>query len=338
MTTTRIEISYKTIVFAFAVAIALWLIIQVLQILVLLFVALILVSTFHSPVDTLSKYHIPRAFSILIIYLLFLTVVGIFIGIIIPPLVDQIGNFGTRIPEVSRNLDVFLSSYKIPTANVTDTFTKEFSGIGSNALRFTFGLFGSLLSIITLLVLTFYMLLEWQKVVKLVSSVFSGRSEQRAIKIINDIQKGLGAWVRGELTLVLVVGLLSFVGLTILGIPYALPLAVIAGILEIVPVVGPIIASVPAIAAALLISPVFALATTALYFVIQQLENHLIVPTVMNRAVGLNPLATIIALMVGGRLLGIGGAILAVPIVVVLKIVVSDILENRPVKESQQEG
>jgi predicted PurR-regulated permease PerM len=139
--------------------------------------------------------------------------------------------------------------------------------------------------------------------------------------------------VRGELTLVLVIGLLSFVGLTLLGIPYALPLAVIAGVMEIVPVVGPIIAAVPAIAAALLISPVFALATAALYFVIQQLENHLIVPTVMNRAVGLNPLMTIIALMIGGRLLGIGGAILAVPIVVVLKIIITDILENRPARE-----
>lgn len=335
---TRIEISSKTILFAFAVAISIWLLVQISQILILLFISLILVSTFHSPVEKLSSLHIPRALSILFIYILFFGVVAVFAGIIVPPLVDQFTNFANRFPEISKNVDDFLSIYKIPTANLTQSLTGEFSQFGGSAIRLTFGVFGAVISTITLLVLTFYMLLQWQNVVHLISSAFSVKDERRMIKILNDIQRGLGAWVRGELTLVLVIGLLSFIGLTILGIPYALPLAVIAGVLEIVPVVGPIISAIPAILSALLISPVFALATAALYFVIQQLENHLVVPTVMSRAVGLNPLVTIIALLIGGRLIGIGGAILAVPIVVVAKIILSDVLENRTPKEVHQEG
>ena len=105
-------------------------------------------------------------------------------------------------------------------------------------------------------------------------------------------------------------------------------MAVVAGILEVVPVIGPIISAIPAILVALTLSPVLAGGVTSMYFVIQQLENHVIVPQVMKKAVGLNPLLVILAVAVGGRLLGFGGALLAVPITVVLQIIVGEVLKG----------
>jgi predicted PurR-regulated permease PerM len=134
--------------------------------------------------------------------------------------------------------------------------------------------------------------------------------------------------MRGQLALSFIIGGAAYLGLSILSVPYALPLAILAGIMEVVPVIGPIVSAIPAILIAYLISPFLALMVALIYFVIQQLENHLIVPQVMNKAVGLNPLVVILAIAIGGRLLGISGALLAVPITVVIQIITEDILNN----------
>ena len=123
-------------------------------------------------------------------------------------------------------------------------------------------------------------------------------------------------------------GILIFIGLTILQIPLALPLALVAGLLEIVPIVGPIVSSIPAILVGLTISPLIGLAIAALFFIVQQLENHLIVPVVMSKAVGLQPPVVILALLIGAKLAGIGGAVLAVPTVVVARIIFREFLEE----------
>jgi len=146
----------------------------------------------------------------------------------------------------------------------------------------------------------------------------------------------LGAWVRGQLTLALIIGLATFIGLSFLRLPYVLPLSIIAGILEIVPMIGPIISAIPAIIIAFTISPVLALATTAFYFLVQQAEAHLVVPFVMKRAVGLPPLVTIVALMVGAKLAGITGGLLAVPIVVVIQTVVAQYLGTQWSREAHK--
>lgn len=161
-----------------------------------------------------------------------------------------------------------------------------------------------------------------------IASLFVGR-EERVRKLITNIQEKLGSWFRGQLFLSAVIGGLSFIGLTILDIPYAIPLALMAGIMEVVPVIGPIISSFPAILVALTISPILGLIVGVMYFVIQQLENHLIVPQVMKKAVGLNPLVVILTIAVGSRLLGFAGALLAVPIAVVIQILVTEIIEQQ---------
>jgi predicted PurR-regulated permease PerM len=170
--------------------------------------------------------------------------------------------------------------------------------------------------------------LERENLEERIAAFFVGR-EQRVKSLIVQIEEKLGSWLRGQLFLSLIIGILSYIGLLVLGIPYALPLAVVAGVLEVIPVIGPIISSIPSVLIALTISPILGLAVAAMYFVIQQLENHLIVPQVMKRAVGLNPLIVILAIAIGSSLLGFAGALLAVPIAVVLQTVVGEVIESR---------
>ena len=176
--------------------------------------------------------------------------------------------------------------------------------------------------------LTFYLLLERNNLENRISAFFIGK-EARVRKSIIEIEEKLGAWLRGQLFLSLIIGILVFVGLLILNIPYALPLALLAGVMEVIPVIGPIISAIPATLLGLTISPLLGLGVAAMFFVIQQLENHLIVPQVMRKAVGLNPLVVILAIAVGGRLLGFAGALLAVPMAVVLQIIASEVIESR---------
>ena len=139
----------------------------------------------------------------------------------------------------------------------------------------------------------------------------------------------LGGWVSGQILLCVIIGSISWVGLTLIGVPYAVVLALIAGIMEAVPNIGPIIAAVPAVIIAALYSPWQALLVAILYIVIQQLENYIIVPRVMSRAVELHPLAVLLALMVGGELMGVLGAVLAVPVTAAISVIVDEIRAER---------
>ena len=131
----------------------------------------------------------------------------------------------------------------------------------------------------------------------------------------------MGNWMRGQLALSFFIGVISWIFLTLIGVPYALPLAFFAGFLEILPTIGPIIASVPAIIVALTISPTLAIAVAIGYIVIQAIENNLLVPKIMQAAVGLNPVVIIIAILVGGNLLGVWGALLSIPFLTILTII-----------------
>ncbi|MEX2028666.1 MAG: AI-2E family transporter [Candidatus Curtissbacteria bacterium] len=326
----RIEISYKTIVFIALFGIGLWLLVQIKEIIILVFLGLILISALLKPVEWLNVRKVPRPLAVLIVYISVIATISFVIGIIVPPLVSQTAGFISDLPRIISAINDFLVFNKIPVDEVSKVVSGQANQVAGNIVSISTAIFSSLFFLLTLIVLSLYLLLDWKTFVRLISSPFSGRQETRVVDLISKIERGLGVWVRGQLTLSVIVGVLTYIGLTILGIPFALPLALIAGIMEIIPLIGPIISAIPAILVGLTISPVMSLAVIALFFIIQQIENHLIVPMVMSKVVGLQPAAVIIALLVGAKLDGIGGALLAIPVVLVIKIVIKDfILEGK---------
>jgi predicted PurR-regulated permease PerM len=139
------------------------------------------------------------------------------------------------------------------------------------------------------------------------------------MEIVFHIETKLGNWIRAELLLMTAIGTMTYIGLVLLGIDTALPLALLAGMLEIIPSIGPIISAVPAVIIALVIHPLLGLSTIALYFLIQFLENNLLVPQIMQKTTGVNPLISLLGLMVGFRLGGTVGAVLAIPTILVIQ-------------------
>lgn len=319
----KIDISHKTVIFIAIFILALWAIYLIRDLLVILFISIIFMSALNPLVSFFVKAKLPKVLSIGITYLIIIAVGTAAFTAILQPLIEESRRLILTLPH--------LSGQFFNIANINESvFQSELTNLSKNAFTITLAIFDNLLAIVFLLVITFYMLLERDNLKQRLASLFIGK-EDRVKMLIVRIEEKLGSWLRGQLVLTIIIGLLSYIGLTVLNIPYALPLAVLAGVLEVIPVIGPIISAIPAILIAVTISPFLGLGVAAMYVVMQQLENHLIVPQVMKRAVGLNPLVVILAIAIGSRLLGFAGALLAVPFAVVLQIIVAEIIEERKI-------
>ena len=319
----RIEISYKTIIFTLGFIIFLWFLYYIRNIVLLLFVVFVLTAALGPIVNQLEKFKIPRIVSISLLYI---SIIGILVAIFyafIPPVVEQSVAFFNALPEV-------LEDNQIINSLTPDLFIPELTSVPGDILKFLLSAFSNLLGIFTVLVLTFYFLIERKSLNKHMETLFKNKKrEEKAISIVEKIERTIGNWVRGQLLLMLIIGITSYIGFSLLGLEYAAALAVLAGFLELVPNIGPTIAAIPAILVALSISPVLAIGTLIFAIALQQLENHILVPQVMKRAVGLNPIITIICLLIGFRLGGAGGAILAIPAFLTLRVLVAEIYSLR---------
>lgn len=322
----RVEVSYKTIMFSAAIIIGIWLLYLIRDIILLIFLSVILVAALLKPVEWLHSRRVPRGIAVLIVYLAVIFLISGALGIIIPPLVTQTGEFVTNLPRIIGTVNDFLVVSKIPVEDLSSIIASQINSFAGNIVAVSSAIFGSIFLIVTLFVLSFYILMEWRTFIRLITSPFSGKQEKRITGLISKVEKGLGAWVRGQLTLSIIIGTVTYIGLLLLGIPFALPLALVAAILEVIPLIGPIIAAIPAILVGFTVSPILGLAVIALYFIVQQLENHIVVPMVMSKVVGLQPALVIIALLVGSTLGGVGGAFLAIPAVLVIRIIIKDFL------------
>lgn len=317
-----IEISHKTIIFTVLFLIGLWVLWQIRTVALALFIAFILATALNPPVTGLARIKIPRGFAILLIYLLLLG--GIF-GVtasIVPPLVDQTSVLVSKLPEYLNSFGVIGIDQKL--------ISEQLANIGklpANVFQFIVSIFSNIISVFIVLVLTFYLLLEWGKLDNHLAFLF-GQDSARAKVFLSKLERRLGGWARGELILMTIIGVMTYIGLRLLGIHFALPLAILAGLLEIVPTVGPLISAIPAVVIGFTISPVMGISVAALYFLIQQAENSFIAPKVMQKSVGIAPLVTLITLAVGAELGGIMGAILAVPILLLAQVAISEFFEN----------
>ncbi|HCM82616.1 MAG: hypothetical protein UW37_C0014G0003 [Candidatus Gottesmanbacteria bacterium GW2011_GWA2_44_17] len=308
----KIEISHRTIIFTAMFIAVIWFVFQIREILFLLFISFIIMSALRPIVDWLEKRHIPSVISILFMYILVFGVFGISLVGTIPSLVVQFVHLTQAFPS-------FISRV-IPYWNVDmNAFSQQIAPLSQNLVKLTVGIFSNIITIVTVLVFTFYLLLERKNGEQLFASFVSEEMAKRVGRVVKNIEQRLGSWVQGQLFLMLIIGVVSYIGLLLLKIDFALPLAILAGLLEIVPTIGPIISAIPAVIIGLSMTPVTALLVALLFFLIHQSENTLVVPFVMKKSVGLPPLLTIIALMIGGKLAGIAGVVLAVPVVLIIQ-------------------
>ena len=304
----RIEISSKTIIFTVLFLLSLGLLWQIRELIFSLFIAYIIAGALKSGVDFLERIKLPRIVASLTIYLLFiLTIYGMF-SLIIPPLLSEMIFLFKNLPGIIKSI--------IPQSNVVinfDFLTQNIPSIANQTLALIKNIFSNAIFVTSTLFFGFYFLLEKNLESKLLNNFFDEVQISKIEIISNRAQKRMSSWFWGEVVLMIVVGTMTYIGLNIIGMKYTLALAVLAGLLEVIPNLGPITSSVPAILIGLSISPALGLYCAILYLAVQQLENNLIVPVIMKKVTGLHPIITLIAMVIGGKLAGIMGVLLAVP-------------------------
>jgi predicted PurR-regulated permease PerM len=323
---TRVEISIKTIVLAIALVAGGWLLLQIRDILFLIFIAFLLMTAIYPLVLFFERLRIPRFIGILLVYAVVFGFFGASLVGAIPALIVQ----STKLVQA---LPTFVARI-LPYWNIdATTISQQVAPIGESVVKVTLSIFSNIFAIVTILSFAFYFLIERKHANDILKGVVGDAAATQVITVLRLIELRLGMWVRGEMILMSFVGVLSFIGLTLLHVEYALPLALLAGTLELIPMIGPTVSAIPAILVALAVSPFLALSVGALYIIVQQVENNILVPIVMKKSVGFPPIITILALMIGGRLAGIVGAVLAIPIALVLQELLLAFVTKKPLKK-----
>lgn len=329
------DISISTLLKIAGLIVGIWLLFLVREIVLLFFIVVIIVSALSPIVDRWHKIGIPRILAVLIIYLVILGVLGLIGWLILPPLIVQIQELAFDLPYRLGRFVPLIQSWReminISQQSLT-TIAQSLGKISTSVYSTTLGFFSVIVAVVTVFVSSFYLLLEEQSAKNLLVSLFPLDHKTRLIEVANKIGFKLGAWMRGQLALGLIIGLVDFTWLAILGVPYALTLAVWAGLTELIPYIGPILGAIPGVIVALTISPIKGLIALALYTGVQQLEGQLLVPQVMKKAVGLSPVTIIFAMLIGAKLMGFLGVLLAVPAAAAIVVLLQELPQLR--KES----
>ena len=313
----KIEISSKTIIFTVGFILLLGLIWLIKDLIFSLFIAFIIAGALRQPVDYLEKKNFPRLISSFIIYFIFIFVIFYLFALIIPPLVGEIIILFKNFPLIINKVSPIFS-----TNSNLSFLSNNIPSLANETINLIRSAFSNVIFVTSTLFFGFYFILEKNIVYKLLGNFFDDVDLSRINLITERAQKRMSSWFWGEIVLMIVVGGMTYIGLTLIGMKYVLALAVLAGLLEVIPNLGPITSSIPAILIGFSYSPVLGLYCAILYLVIQQLENNLIVPIVMKKATGLHPIVTLIVMVVGGKLAGIMGVILAVPTMIFLETII----------------
>jgi len=318
--------------------ITLWAAYIVLDALLIVYVSAVLAIGFSPIVRGIERQKMlpigsrrfPRWFAILFLYLAILGAAGFAIFLILPPLVDQAQSLWANAPQMFEKWQGFLIQKGWLKEHLTIRQAVEIApGTGGDAVNKVASALanvaGGIFGVVTILILSFYILVDEKNLRESALRLLPRERRERADAAARDVTVKVSAWLGGQLLLSLVIGVTTAIGLWALGVPFFYVLALVAAIGELIPVVGPILSAIPALLVAVSVSPKTALLALIYLVVQQQLENHVLVPRIMSRQVGVSAVTVIIALLIGGSLAGIVGAILAVPTAAILQVVATEV-------------
>jgi predicted PurR-regulated permease PerM len=328
----------------FIVLVLFWLVVQMGSLLVTALMAVLLGTLLEGPVRRIQERKVPRAAAIAMVYVAVIGAIVLLIVLIVPVVQDQFDTFQTQFPETVTELrddwrssdngllsgagvsalDSVLDFFEEPAGNV------EVSGqAAENAIPILTTVAGGIVSVITALVVTFYYLLEKKLIRRMVIEQVSPKHQHRVDQLWTSVEQKTGGWLRGQLMLCLIIGTIATISYGVIGLSFWPLLGLWAGVTEIIPIVGPWIGGIPAVIVALTEGPQTALIVVIIIVGMQSLENWFLVPRVMRGAVGLTPMTVFVAILAGTELMGIVGAILAIPIAAGVQVVLTDLMEER---------
>lgn len=317
----KIDIPISTMVKVALTLLAFWVAYLIRDVILLLFVVGILVAAFRPVVKSWGK-RIGKVPAVLILVLILFGFIVGFVSLIVPPLAEQIKQLANNIPDLIAKATALRDHFPA-IQQALDSLSNNVGNLTGSFISITFGFFGGLVAFVTAIILTIYLLLD-DNIFNSFAELVPLNKRDEVKNVVEKITQKIGNWLRGQLTLGLIIGIVVYIGLSLLGIKYALTLAVLSGVLEFVPIFGPIISGTLAAILGLSQSLWIALAVVVLYLLISQLENSFLVPKIMQKAIGLPPVIIIIAILIGGKLFGIFGGLLAVPVSGIIYVIVQD--------------
>ena len=327
-----VNISALTLTKIALALLVLWALYLTLDVMVLLVASLFFAAALDPWVDILQKkYRIPRAVSMLTVYAVLIIVISAAIFLIVPPLIEEIGQIAREFPNYYSRINDWLTNFGQQTGNNAAPL-QSISNALTNATNSIFSLvtsiFGSIASFILVLFITYYLVVD-EGAIRRIAMIVPKQNQAYVADLIVRLQKQMGIWLRAQLTLMAIIGVITYLVLVAIGMPYALVLAIIAALTEFIPYIGPLLGAVPAVIFASSISPLMILLVAAAYYLIQLFENNIIVPKIMEKALGLSPVVSILVFLVGARLAGIAGAILAIPLATAAMVIINDLLSKK---------
>src|SRR3989338_7716412 len=334
----NINITSLTIVKIIAIFILLYFLYLISNILILFFVSLVFASGLDPWVDWLKQRKIPRSLSVLVLYLVIFAILFFSLYLITPVIVKEVNDMSNNFPQYLDSVygkfsDLRDYSLKYGLSDKLKGSLDLISGYmqsTASGIFFTVAnIFGGIFSFVLILVLTFYMVVEEGAMKKLVWSIAPEKHQAYIMQLVNRVQIKIGYWLRGQLILGLTLTLTTYVGLLILGVNYALILALLVGLFSFIPYMGAILGSLPAVFISFIQAPILAIFVIILFFIIQFVEGNFLYPKIMEKAVGLNPIISILAMLAGFKLAGVVGAILSIPVTTVAAIFIKDIFNSR---------
>ncbi len=293
-----------------------------------------LVGIISRPAEDQSR-GLPRIIAVFAIYLTIVAALVLVGLLVLPPLVDQASALWSRLPQYFNDFQQLLIRYKLTAHRVTlqEAVQNAPAGTGGNAVSTLLGalwsVVGGVFGLITILILSFYFLIEAESLFRFVIRFVPEPNRAAVATGSREAVSKVSAWLRAQFVLAGVMGVCAAVGLAFLEVPYFYVVALVAAVGETIPYIGPIIGGVSAVAVAITVSPKLALTVGVYFLILHQFEANILVPKIMESRVGVSPATVMTALLIGGALWGLIGAILAIPTAAILLVVLEEIAARR---------
>ncbi len=312
---------------------------------VLILLFSIVVASGVSPFATwLAKRGVPRILGVLSLYLMVLAIGVVLSSLVLPSVLSELSSLTSLLPkltmQISDSLDTVQQGspkyfdFVAELQNILELLSGYLQQFSQSALNLLAGAFGGVFAFVSILVISFYLSVMKDGIQNFLSAVVPERYEEYVIDLWHRVEIKVGLWLQGQLLLALIVGLLVFIGLSLLGVKFALVFAIIAMMLEIIPIAGPVLAAIPAVLMAFIQEPILGLWVLIMWTVIQQSENHILVPLVLGKTTGLNPVVVILAILIGWQLAGVAGALVGVPVATIFVELLDDMARFKSSRRS----
>ncbi|MBI5654502.1 AI-2E family transporter [Candidatus Uhrbacteria bacterium] len=340
----RISIDTWSILKVILVVLALVFLYFIRDILLLVFGALFLAALMHPAVEYLSQKKIPKGVTVITLYVLLLAVSAACLSLFIPLLVEQGSHILATISQSWEALSGGVhwlqdlsSRYGLDDNLQTGlkSLQSELTGLAGGLVGTVTDFVSGTVGLVVVLVMAYYMVVQQKDASKALHNFVPEEYQDVVSSILNRVEEKIGKWLLGQISLCLIIGLMYYVGLLLIGSKGALVFAVWGGFTEFIPYLGPFLGAIPPVLLAFTESPIKAVLALIVIVVIQQTEGHIIVPKVMQKAVGLNPLVSIVALLMGAKLFGLIGALLAIPVATAVSAILSELYRWRQSAEKK---